>query len=302
MERVDGELGFGQALGDGVGHPARTVGGDHPDALAPLVGELPDEGFEPRLAVAPRAPGRAAPVVVDDHGHALVTLLVARLADADAPEALEPGAARLLVRLVGDAPADAARRVPVDAHGLGDRAPAAVAGEPGRLALEAAGEPAGGRAGPRHRLGPHPVPRALDAPRRALHVAPALTEVERAPPAGREPVVAVAGPAARGAARRAPPRPRGDDCGVPLDSGGLDHGPGESEAVLQHAPPHAGASLGRLSFLVETQSLSERGPRCYRHAFTGRSAHTNPRRANKRVPKKPGQPYNQTRPMFSRIT
>lgn len=144
MERVDGELGFGRVLGDDVGHPARTVGGDRPDVLAPLVGELPDEGFEPRLAVAPRAPDRAAPVVVDDHGHALVTLLVARLADADAPEALEPGAARLLVRLVGDALADAAHRAPVDAHGLGGRAPAAVAGEPGRLVLEAAGEPAGG--------------------------------------------------------------------------------------------------------------------------------------------------------------
>ena len=137
---------------------------------------------------------------------------------------------------------------------------------------------------PRRRLGPGAFPASRHAPfpsssRASVHQETAWNGSMASSASGREPVVAVAEPAAHGAARRAPPRPGGDGYGVPLDSGGLDHGPGESEAVLQYALPHAGASLGRLSFLAEIPSLSERGPRCHRHAFTGRSAHTNPRRA-----------------------
>ncbi|MEE0449234.1 MAG: hypothetical protein UC928_04920, partial [Collinsella sp.] len=46
-----------------------------------------------------------------------------------------------------------------------------------------------------------------------------------------------------------------------------------------YALVHARDPFRRLAFLGGKQSLSERGPRCYTHAFIGRSTHTNPRRA-----------------------
>ena len=279
MERVYRDLGGRHALGHHVGDPARAVGGDDLDGRGALVSELVGERLELSPAVPLRAPHHASAVVVDDDGHVAAALLVARLVYPYPPQAVEPGAARAGVEVGGDAGAYASHGVPVDPHELRDRAPAASAGEPCDLVLEAAGEPARRRARPRHRLGPDAVLGAPDPCRRVLHVALEGPVVERPPPAGREPVVGVAAPPADRAARRALPGARRDDYGIPLDSDGFDHGAVEAGALLGYALVHARDPFRRLAFLGGKQSLSEWGPRCYTHAFIGRSTHTNPRRA-----------------------
>ena len=233
MERVDRELGARQPLGDGVGDPGRPVGGDHLDRLPLPVVEQVEELVEPGLAVAPAGPHDPPAVVVHHDRHVPLALLVARLVDADAAEALEPAAAVGLLQRRLDARAYAADGVPVDAGEIGQGAAAHVQREPRDPVLEGRGEPARGAPRPGDGRGAHAVLRAAGPDGGVLEVAAGGAEVGGPPAPGREPVVGGAAPAAHRAPRRGPPGPHGDDYGIALDSGSLDNGALETERPFE---------------------------------------------------------------------
>ncbi len=170
-------------------------------------------------------------------------LLVAGLVDADRAQAVEAAPPVGLLERGGHAGAYAAHGAPVDAHELGEGAPAHVQGEPRDLVLERRGEPARGRARPGRHHGPDAVLGALDAGGRPLNEASRRADVGRAPPPRRERVVALAAPAAHGAPRCPPAGPRRHDYGIPLDSDALDDGGAQLQGLLEYTVSHAAARL-----------------------------------------------------------
>jgi hypothetical protein len=83
----------------------------------------------------------------------------------------------------GDAFADAAHGVPVDAHQPGDRGLVGLGGQVGHQVLEVAGEP-GPVPGERHPLNPNPVFRAVDPAQLGAHLHSPPTQIQVPPPGG----------------------------------------------------------------------------------------------------------------------
>lgn len=233
VERVDGQLGARQPLGEGVGDPGRPVGRDHLDRLPLPVGQQVEELVEPVLAVAPAGPHDPPAVVVHHDGHVPLAPLVARLVDADPAQPVEPAAAVGLLQRRLHARAYAAHGVPVDAGQLGQGAAAHVQRQPGDPVLEGRGEPARGAPRPGDGGGARAVLRAAGPDGGVLQVAAGGAEVGRPPAPGPEPVVGGASPPAHRAPRRRPPGPHGDDYGIALDSHSLDHGALEPERPFE---------------------------------------------------------------------
>lgn len=211
VERVGGPGDDVEAVEDAFGlrapaehapvDPSRPVAGDHPDGGAPAVRERPEEQVEDLLPVPVVHPDDAPPVVVDDHGHVRVTLPVAGLVHANGTQPVEQAHAPFGAKIVGDALADRAHALPVDAHQAAHGAARHMHARLGDLPFEVARVRAF-LSRPRHHRDGHPMLRARHAHGRVLRRQPRAVDVEVTPTACAQTVVPAAMLPASGASGR----------------------------------------------------------------------------------------------------
>src|SRR5439155_8167790 len=220
VERVDRDLGVGQALADrlliAAGHVDRD-GADRALALA----EQREEALQGLVVATGRAPHDRARAVIDDGGQVARPPAVGDLIHADRHEA---GKAPL-VEVVGhhalDDPPD---RVPRDPQHAGERGLCYLLRDPGHGVLEVARVARAGP-GPRHGLEAGAAVAAPQPPQLALDEAAGAAQVEMAPALDSPPVDL----AAELAAARADPSPA-------AQPDGHDH-PLAGEAEIGHPRP-----------------------------------------------------------------
>jgi hypothetical protein len=136
------------------------VHADRRELPGPLGAQLREELIEGGGVLAGPPPHDLLPVVVGDQGQVVVALLPADLVDPDGDQPVQPVGVQLLGR---DPFADAPHGVPVQAQEPANGGLVGLGGQERGHVLQVAGEPRT-VPGEGHRLGHHPMGRAVQAP------------------------------------------------------------------------------------------------------------------------------------------